>query len=327
MKVSIIIPTYNSEKHIAGVIDAILSQDYPQDDLEIIVIDDNSTDNTSKIVNSYIKLSADINFIVKDKKMKRGAAASSNLGIKLSSGEIVCSIDSDAIISEGWLKHVVAEFSDPEVAAVAGYIKTANPERLVARFMGAELEDRYHQIKSKEVDHVSTCNTAYRKKIIEAVGGFDEELYYGYDVDLSYKVKKAGYRILLMKNVGCRHIWKSTLIDYLIQQFHSGYGRIYLVGKYPKKMTGDKVSGLKMMSQVPLLFLALIFLFFYPAISAAIMCLIIFLILPQTIRILYRKKDPTFILFPFFLIGRNAAWFFSSLKYVFDKAFLRKGNK
>jgi cellulose synthase/poly-beta-1,6-N-acetylglucosamine synthase-like glycosyltransferase len=328
--VSIIICTYNSEKYLAKVLDAILAQRYPKDLLEMIVVDDNSKDSTVKAADAYKSRFSSFHIIVKGKDFRKGAAVSTNIGIKRSKGEIVCSIDSDAIISKNWIKRIVAQFKDKKVASVAGYINTANPEFLSARLVGAELEDRYARINKKEVDHVSTCNTAYRKSALEKVGGFDERIYYGYDVDLSYKLKQAGYKILLLKDVGCVHYWKESFSGYLRQQFNVAYGRLQLIAKHPKKKTGDKVSGFFLFMQVPLTLLFFFFIasqllysywyFGYSYIAAAMVLILLLLMqLPQSLRLLFFKRDASMLLLPFFNLTRNFMWLVALLSYYSNK--------
>ncbi|MBI3032844.1 glycosyltransferase [Candidatus Woesearchaeota archaeon] len=332
--VSIVIPSYNAHKKIASVLDAIIANNYPH--LEVIVIDDNSADHTLEIVETYQhKLS--IKIIKKPKSMKKGAAISTNLGIKKAKGEIVCSIDSDAVISNNWIKEVVKQFrTNRKLGAVAGYIYTGNKENLWANFMGAELEDRYDNITSDYVEHISTCNTAYRKKALEEVGLFDEKFYYGYDVDLSYKLRKKGYQLKLLKTISCEHYWKETLGGYLKQQYDVAYARLQLLNKYPQKKTGDDVANWFMFMQVPLtglfyafLGLGLLFYLTFGATTSSILmkisliplAFLMLLEIPQTLRILIKREDVSFILFPLFILLRNTAWCYAAARYVMKLVF------
>jgi peptidoglycan-N-acetylglucosamine deacetylase len=330
--VSVIICTYNSAKYLPKVIDAILAQRYPEELLELIVVDDNSKDGTVKVAEGYKGRFRHFHVIVKGEDFRKGAAISTNIGVKRAKGDIVCSIDSDAIISKDWMRRIVSQFRDKKVASVAGYINTANPGFLPARLMGAELEDRYARIRKKEVDHVSTCNTAYRKSALEEVGGFDESIYYGYDNDVSYKLKSKCYKILLLKDVGCLHYWKESFCGYLRQQFNVAYGRLQLIAKHPHKKTGDRVSGFFMFMQVPLtwLFLALLlsellykywyFRYSYVA-AAAVLVLLLLMQLPQSLRLLLFKKDASMLLLPFFNLARNFMWFVALVVYYAKKLF------
>ncbi len=313
--VSIVIPTYNSEKTIAAALDAVYAQEYPLDKIEVIIIDDFSTDATLKKAEEY--RSKFPNFKILRKTSRKGAAASTNQGITESTGEIVCSIDSDTIISKNWVKLAVQKFTDPDVGAVAGLIESANSHNIWARFMGAELEDRYERIKGKSVDHVSTCGTAYRKEALLEVKGFDEDYKYGYDNDASYKLTKKGYKIYLLGDISCKHHWKESLLGYLTQQFNVAYYRLLLIDKYSEKLRGDAISGIKMLIQVPVTGLAVIIAIFNIKISLLLLLSILLMQAPQTIRVIKRKKDCSFLIFPFFLLLRNLTWLSASIAYLF----------
>ena len=303
--VSFLICTFNSERHLAEVLEAVARQDAGGKSLEVIIVDDYSTDESLQVAQRFRERFEHFTVISKDNGEEKGGAGSLNLGFAAARGDIVCLVDSDAVIDDGWLKRILEEFDDQNVAAAAGGIKTANPRSLLARFTGAELEDRYSRIKGIDTDHVSTCNTACRTSVLERIGPVDTTLRYAYDVDLSYKMKQLGYRLVLMKDTGCRHYWKEDLADYCRQQFNYGYGKMALIRRYPVKLKGDTISNLRLMLQVPLLYLALV-----PVLLATM--------LPQTIRLIRAKNDPAFILFPLFFILRNMVWAFAAGKYLLD---------
>ena len=143
----------------------------------------------------------------------------------------------------------------------------------------------------------------------------DTTLRYAYDVDLSYKMKQLGYRLVLMKDTGCRHYWKEDLADYCRQQFNYGYGKMALIRRYPVKLKGDTISNLRLMLQVPLLYLAVLALL-KPRLFRLLVPVLLATMLPQTIRLIRAKNDPAFILFPLFFILRNMVWAFAAGKYL-----------
>ena len=77
-----------------------------------------------------------------------------------------------------------------------------------------------------DTDHLYTMNTAYRREILLEVGPLNEELLAGYDVDLSRRLRAAGYRLILRKDATCRHYWRDNLRDYLRQQYNYAYHRM-----------------------------------------------------------------------------------------------------
>ncbi len=313
--VSLVICTYNSASYLPKVLDAIGRQDYSP--MEIIIIDDNSADGTVRLAGRYKRKMKVRRFLIhiKGRSEQKGAASSTNIGFRLAKGEIVCSIDSDAVIDKGWAKAVVEKFKDPKLGSIAGYIRTANRENFWASIAGLELEDRYDRIAGKFVDHVSTCNTAYRADLIRKVGGFSEQMYYGYDVDMSYRITKAGYKILLLKKIGCDHYWKESFTSYLRQQFNVAYGRLAIISAHPKRYLGDKVSGGKLILQVPLTLLAIVLLFIIPEVGIAVLVALMLFQIPQTARIIRRAKSCRFAILPFILILRNLVWAYAFLKF------------
>jgi GT2 family glycosyltransferase len=107
--------------------------------------------------------------------------------------------------------------------------------------MGLDLELRYAAL-ARETDHVCTGNSAYRAEALDNVGLFDERLGYGYDNDMSYRLKDAGYSLLFCRDATSTHRWREGFRAYCVQQYGFGYGRLDLVAKHPRRASGDRVS-------------------------------------------------------------------------------------
>jgi len=123
--------------------------------------------------------------------------------------------------------------------------------------MGLDLAQRYGAIAGDEVDHVCTGNSAYRAESLRRVGLFDEALGYAYDNDMSYRLRAAGYRLVMCREARSVHCWRQDMSGYLWQQYGVGYGRLDLVAKHPRRITGDDVSGLGMIAHAPAMLAAL----------------------------------------------------------------------
>jgi hypothetical protein len=120
--------------------------------------------------------------------------------------------------------------------------------------MGLDLTQRYSQIQNThDVDHVCTGNTAYRASAIAAAGLLDEDLGYGYDNDLSYRLIDAGFRLAICPEATSTHEWRDDLKGYVRQQYGFGYGRLDLVSKHRHRLFGDDVSRFDMMLHAPLM--------------------------------------------------------------------------
>jgi hypothetical protein len=187
---------------------------------------------------------------------RRGAAAAINAGIRTASHQIVCQVDQDVVLQRGWLEGLLHAFEDSDVAAAQGQYVTKPGAGFWARAMGRDLEHRYSRIRAAHVDHVCTGNTAYRVSALRQVGLLDEGLGYGYDNDLSYRLTASGYRLAFRRRAISIHQWREGFIGYLRQQFGVGYGRIDVLARHPRRVTGDDVSGTVMMAHGPLMLAA-----------------------------------------------------------------------
>lgn len=115
VKLSVIIPLYNSEKYISACLDSLLDQDAMNDDYEIIIINDGSTDNSLSIVNVYVKLHSNILVV---SQINQGASVARNHGIKIAKGEFLYFVDSDDYITSNVFKKLIG-FLCPEIDLLA----------------------------------------------------------------------------------------------------------------------------------------------------------------------------------------------------------------
>jgi glycosyltransferase involved in cell wall biosynthesis len=217
------------------------------------VSDDGSRDGSQRILRSY----ADQGKLTLLHGPRRGAAAAINSGILEARHPIICQIDQDVIIQPGWLGTLLGALDDPDVAAAQGHYVTAADAGVWARAMGRDLEQRYARIQGMYVNHVCTGNTAYRASALHDVGLLDENLGYGYDNDLSYRLSAHGHQLAFCRDAISIHRWREGIGGYLRQQFGVGYGRLDVVAKHPDRTRGDDVSGALMMLHAPAMLAAL----------------------------------------------------------------------
>jgi cellulose synthase/poly-beta-1,6-N-acetylglucosamine synthase-like glycosyltransferase len=263
--VSFVIPVRNGARTLEAVLESVLAQADGRP-MEIVCVEDGSTDTSPEILERF-RARGQLRVIPGP---RRGAAAAINIGLGAVSQPIVCQVDQDVLLHAGWLEHLVGELDeDLRVAAVQGWYETDPQATYWARVMGLDLEDRYSRIRDHFVDHICTGNSAYRRDVILAQGGFDEQLGYGYDNDLSYRLTDAGHRLVFCREARSTHRWKETLLGYFRQQYGMGYGRIDLIWKHRKRYRGDAVSRFGMIAHAPLMLLALVLLFSTPALALA----------------------------------------------------------
>lgn len=185
-KVSIIVPVFNGEKFLKKTIKSLLSQSYP--DLEIIIIDDGSTDNSSEIINSF-----------NDKRIKYFYRKNSgrpsvprNFGIKKADGTIIAFCDQDDLWYPDKLKLQVPFITDKAVmvASTADIINEEN-EILTQRKVpeGLITSDVLYKKLLKE-DFITACSIIFRKSLVEEIGYLDENLKGNDDYDYCLRIAR-----------------------------------------------------------------------------------------------------------------------------------------
>lgn len=193
---SVVIPAYNEEKTIFKCLDSLVTQKTSQK-FETIVVDNNSTDKTSKVAQQY-KNRLDLKIVV-EKKKGRGAARS--LGFKTAKGEIILSTDADTIVPPNWIEKITQPFVDDSIIAVTGPFRINDCPKFTNMFFNL-FQPTIMVLYRVAFNHywLSGFNFAIRKQIYEKSGGFDTSLNVQEDIELSFKVGKLG-KIIFLKNL------------------------------------------------------------------------------------------------------------------------------
>ncbi len=186
--VSVVVPAWNAQETIEECVRSLLAQSYPRDRLEIIVVDNGSSDATRERLAPFEDSIAILS------EATRGAAAARNAGIRHASGEIVAFTDSDCTVDEHWLTELVWPLSDLTVGVVGGPILARRPAG-EAELFGEAIHDHAAAMLVCAPPYAVTMNWASRAEVLAEVGLFDEALRRAQDGDLAYRVLTAGYRL------------------------------------------------------------------------------------------------------------------------------------
>jgi cellulose synthase/poly-beta-1,6-N-acetylglucosamine synthase-like glycosyltransferase len=312
--ISFVVPVHNGASSIQDALAAIVAEASFDRPFEIIVVDDASRDGSAAILRRLAGIYP-LRLIAAD---GRGAAAAINAGIRAARFPLIAQVDQDVVLKPGWLNALADELADPAVGAAQGCYVSDSRATLCARAMNLDLAQRYAAIDGDDTDHVCTGNTIYRAEALRRIGLVDEALGYGYDNDVSYRLRAAGYRLKLCRAATSIHRWREGLAGYLVQQYGFGYGRIDVVAKHPSRLAGDTVSPAPMMWH-PLAFalgLAVLTLAaaagssWQPlaASGAAVIAALFVERLAAGIRACRRFGDPTALVFPLLHLARDGAW-------------------
>lgn len=198
--VSIVVIVLNMESTIHQCLSSLTSLSYPKERYEIVVVDGGSTDQTLAICRGF-----GLRCVV---EKKRGRGLARNVGIKSSKGEIVAFIDADCTAPRDWLSVHVGSYSNSTIGAVTGAVEnpylslSTKPAILMHYENFAEFDE---SLKKRYIYHAPTCNTSFRRSVLESVGFFDECLDVYEDFVLSKRITSAGYRILFEPNAKVVH--------------------------------------------------------------------------------------------------------------------------
>ncbi len=326
--VTVVVPVRNGEETIESLLESLNNLNYESDKVEVIVVDGNSTDKTREIVKNYpVKL-----FI----ENKKGLNVARNIGIKKSKGEIVAFTDSDCIVPPNWITKIVENFKDPQVSCVGGSAKALNSDfvsqyadnsivRLMPFFRKREELDKVRPF----FRHPAGCNMAYRRKVAEEIGYFDENIQYGFDeVEFADRVCKAGYKMVLDPNVMVWHKHRSTLGEFLKQNFQYGRGSGLVLKRNRLKDAVSKWAFLGLIGFISWFFLvsSLLFLNIISSSSISFWLLFGFTVLPLLMvasvyayRSMKNKKFLRIIIYPAIDIFRTLSFCCGQIYQLFKK--------
>lgn len=244
--VTILIPAHNEEHVIGRLLEKMTKLSYPKSKLEVILIDDASSDNTRKIGEEYAKLYDFIKVLHRDSTVGgKGKASALNAGLKQSTGEIVLCFDADYIPNDDVVTKLVEKFSDPTVGAAQGRPVVLNePQNIVTRLIALERIGGY-RVDQEARDILGLMPQfggtvgGFRRNIIERLGGFDESMLTE-DTDLTVQIYLEGYKIRYVGDAECYEEAVSTWKAYWRQRHRWAKGHMQVCFKHAVKVLRSK---------------------------------------------------------------------------------------
>jgi cellulose synthase/poly-beta-1,6-N-acetylglucosamine synthase-like glycosyltransferase len=228
---SVLVPAYNEEKVIEQTIRRILASDYPN--LEVIVIDDGSTDNTSVVVRENFAGDPRVKLIT---VANGGKAAALNRGLAEARGDVIVALDADTHFQRDSIGRLVRWFHDPAIGAVAGNAKVGNRINIITRWQALE----YVTSQNLERRALATlgCVTvvpgaigAWRRDILLKLGGFPPHTL-AEDQDLTIAVQKSGYKVLFDSTAIAWTEAPDTVEGLVKQRFRWSFGTLQCLWKH-----------------------------------------------------------------------------------------------
>ena len=210
--VTILIPMHNEEKVARNILDLLIATSYPQKKFEIIPveimpIDDHSTDTTKEILSEYSNKYPQIKPFIRASG-KRGKPSALNDALKLAKGEIVIVFDADYLPSAGLVRDIAISFKDPEVGAVMGRVIPQNLSKsILARLLDLERTGGYQvdqqaRYNLKLMPQYGGTVGGFRKEIIMALGSFNPNILTE-DTELTFKLFAKGWKVIYVNRAEC----------------------------------------------------------------------------------------------------------------------------
>ncbi|MDO8870312.1 MAG: glycosyltransferase [Methanobacteriaceae archaeon] len=227
--VSIIIPMKNEEIIVKRCLNSIKTINYPHNKIEIVIVNDGSTDRTKNIV---LDQKHDLNIVYLETQ-GLGVSKARDLGLKKSSGNFTVFTDADCVVHPDWIIELLKPFQE-NVAAVGGPNLTPKDDTHFAKCVGSVLSflskpgARYAFEGEEiiEIHHNPTCNVMYRKNVLEEVNGFNHILITTDDEELDYRIRKKGYKILYTPFAKVDHYRRSSWKKFMKMAYYYGLGRM-----------------------------------------------------------------------------------------------------
>jgi glycosyltransferase involved in cell wall biosynthesis len=215
-RISVVVTVKNESQNMEDLLDSLVLQEGP---IEVLIIDAASTDGTQEIVKRYQKRYPFI--VLHQYAAQRGE--SRNKGIQMATGSIVAFIDGDCIANPFWAKEIRKTLEKEDVVGGKTIAMGYEPFKMLGRV------EVYH--KGIDITFPS-CNLAYKKKVLEEIGGFDPRFVTAEDVDMNYRAVESGYRIVENRKMVVYHKERSTVFAFFKQAFWNGFGRKQLTMKH-----------------------------------------------------------------------------------------------
>lgn len=205
--ISVLVPMHNEEKVLHNALDSLLACDYDRDRMEIIPIDDNSTDSTAELLKEYAEKYSIIKPMYR-KSESKGKPAVLNDAMEVATGDVIIVFDADYKPSRKMLSRLAIAFNNPEIGAVMGrVIPYNNNKNLLTRLLNIERSGGYQSDQQARRNLKMMCQYGgtvggFRKELIKDTGGFNTKVL-AEDTEITYRLFINGYKVAYANDAEC----------------------------------------------------------------------------------------------------------------------------
>ncbi|MEW2567028.1 bifunctional polysaccharide deacetylase/glycosyltransferase family 2 protein [Streptomyces sp. NPDC047070] len=237
--VSVIVPAYNEKECIANTLRSLAQSTHP---IEIIVVDDGSTDGTKEIAEALGMPNVRV-----IRQENAGKPAALNNGVRNASHDIVVMMDGDTVFEADTVRQLVQPFADPGVGAVAGNAKVGNRNTIIGAWqhieyvMGFNLDRRMYDLL-RCMPTIPGAIGAFRREAVLAVGGMSEDTL-AEDTDITIAMHREGWRVVYQEHAKAWTEAPGSLKQLWSQRYRWSYGTMQALWKHRKSLTDKGPSG------------------------------------------------------------------------------------
>ncbi|MFH8802580.1 bifunctional polysaccharide deacetylase/glycosyltransferase family 2 protein [Streptomyces sp. NPDC017936] len=241
--VSVIVPAYNEKECIANTLESLARSTHP---IEILVVDDGSTDGTSEIARAAAEKLGMTNVRV-IRQENAGKPAALNNGVRSASHDIVVMMDGDTVFEPEAVHQLVQPFADPKVGAVAGNAKVGNRNTVIGAWqhieyvMGFNLDRRMYDLL-RCMPTIPGAIGAFRRDAVLEVGGMSEDTL-AEDTDITIAMHRAGWNVVYQEHAVAWTEAPGSLKQLWSQRYRWSYGTMQALWKHRKSLTDKGASG------------------------------------------------------------------------------------
>ncbi|MFD5909557.1 bifunctional polysaccharide deacetylase/glycosyltransferase family 2 protein [Streptomyces massasporeus] len=241
--VTVIVPAYNEKECIANTLDSLARSTHP---IEIIVVDDGSTDGTSEIAREAA-LALGMTNVRVIRQENAGKPAALNNGVRSARHDIVVMMDGDTVFEPDTVRQLVQPFGDPEVGAVAGNAKVGNRTTIIGAWqhieyvMGFNLDRRMYDLL-RCMPTIPGAIGAFRREAVLQVGGMSEDTL-AEDTDITIAMHRQGRRVVYQEHARAWTEAPGSLKQLWSQRYRWSYGTMQALWKHRRSLTDKGPSG------------------------------------------------------------------------------------
>lgn len=241
--ISVIIPAHNEEVGLVATLKTVVASTYTN--MEVIVINDGSTDGTEQEVHGFLQKY----YLVNNNRpaipvryryqQNAGKGSALNTGIRMAHGEIIVTFDADCAVHKDCVKQIVTPFVDPAVKAVSGNIRIGNMSNILGVVQSLEYAFGFFLKKAEALFGtmfvIGGACAAYRREVFVKIGEFDRR-FLTEDMEMSFRIQQAGMRVVYAPRAVVHTEGPSTLRGLIKQRIRWKRGRIETTVRYTREI-------------------------------------------------------------------------------------------